>query len=336
MSDHGIRSAAFLDLDSVDRGDLDLSKLNAVVDSWQWYGLVSKEELDQVLSGVDVVVSNKVELTDEHLTAAWNLKLVCIAATGTNNIDLAAAARNNIAVCNVVDYATASVVQHVFTLLLALFTRFNEYTSAVRQGAWSKSKFFCLLDYPVRELAGKTIGIVGYGHLGRAVAKVAETFGMRVLLAGRNQEDQRPDRIGLHDLLPQVDVLSLHCPLTDETRGMIGADELRRMKKDAVLINTARGGLVDEDALLDALETGRIAGAGLDVLEMEPPPAAYPMIRADLPNLIITPHTAWASLESRQRLLDEIALNIEAYKAGETRNSVQAGNIHHGSTIRRD
>jgi glycerate dehydrogenase len=322
MSDHAIRSAVFLDLDSIDRDDLDLSKLNAVVDSWQWHGLTKEGELNEALAGADVVVSNKVILADDHLSRAEDLKLVCIAATGTNNIDLEAAARNNIAVCNVDGYATPSVVQHVFTLLLVLTTRFNEYTSAVKQGEWSRSSFFCLLDYPIRELAGKTIGIVGYGHLGRAVASIAEAFGMKVLLAKRNIEDTRPGRVALHDLLPQVDVLSLHCPLTEENRGMIAADELALMKQDAVLINTARGGLVDEYALLDALKAHRIGGAGLDVLEKEPPPQGYPILKADLPNLIITPHTAWASRESRQRLLDEIALNIEAFKAGESRNAV--------------
>ena len=322
MPESDIQSAAFLDLDSVDRDDLDLSKLTAAVDNWQWHGLVNEDELPGVLQEVDVVVSNKVVLTDAHLSAADRLKLVCIAATGTNNIDLESATRNNISVCNVEGYATPSVSQHVFTLLLALTTSFNEYTSAVRQGDWSRSKFFCLLDYPIRELAGKTIGIVGYGHLGRAVAAIAEAFGMQVLLAKRNADDVRPGRIALHELLPRVDVLSLHCPLTEETRGIIGADELALMKKDAVLINTARGGLVDEDALLDSLQTQQIAGAGLDVLEKEPPPAGYPLLKADLPNLVITPHTAWASAESRQRLLDEIALNIEAFRAGKPRNVV--------------
>jgi glycerate dehydrogenase len=322
MTDPDIRSAVFLDLDSIDRDDLDLSKLNAVVDRWYWHGLVKEGELNEALAGADVVVSNKVILADDHLSRAEDLKLVCIAATGTNNIDLEAAARNNIAVCNVDGYATPSVVQHVFTLLLVLTTRFNEYTSAVKQGDWSRSNFFCLLDYPIRELAGKTIGIVGYGHLGRAVASIAEAFGMKVLLAKRNIEDTRPDRVALHDLLPQVDVLSLHCPLTEETRGLIGADELSLMKKDAVLINTARGGLVDEDALLDALKTQEIGGAGLDVLEKEPPPVGYPLLKDELPNLIVTPHTAWASQESRQRLIDEIALNIAAFKAGKLRNAV--------------
>jgi glycerate dehydrogenase len=322
MSVPGVQSAVFLDLDSVDRDDLDLSKLNTVVDDWQWHGLVRDEELQQALAGADVAVSNKVMLTAEHLSRAQDLQLVCIAATGTNNIDLEAAARNNIAVCNVEGYATPSVVQHVFSLLLALTTHLNEYTTAVKQGDWSRSRFFCLLDYPIRELAGKTIGIVGYGHLGKAVAGIAGAFGMKVLLAKRNIEDDRPGRVALYDLLPQVDVLSLHCPLTEETRGLIGADELALMNKDAVLINSARGGLVDEDALLDALEAQQIGGAGLDVLDKEPPPVGYPLLKAELPSLIITPHTAWSSLESRQRLINEIALNIEAFKAGQMRNRV--------------
>ena len=322
MSDARIQSAAFLDLDSVDRDDLDLSRLTASVTQWEWHGLASDDDLHEILANTDVVITNKVVLTDEHLRRADRLKLICIAATGTNNVDIEAAARNNIAVCNVRGYATPAVVQHVFTLLLVLTTRFNEYTAAVRRGEWSRSPFFCLLDYPLRELAGKCVGIVGYGNLGRAVARVAEAFGMHVLLARRDAEDTRPARLALHELLPQVDVLTLHCPLTEHNRGMIGAAELALMKHDAVLINTARGGLVDEYALVEALQSDQIGGAGLDVLEKEPPPPGYPILKTELPNLVITPHTAWASLESRQRLVDEIALNIEAFKAGQPRNIV--------------
>ncbi|MGB5276494.1 MAG: 2-hydroxyacid dehydrogenase [Gammaproteobacteria bacterium] len=322
MTSHGILKAAFLDFDSVGRDDLDTTMLEAAADHWQWYGLVKADELDEVLANVDVIVSNKVVLTDQHLSNAKCLKLVCIAATGTNNIDLASAVRNNIAVSNVHGYATASVVQHMFTLLLALTTRFSQYTAAVKRGEWSKSRFFCLLDYPVRELAGKTMGIVGYGNLGKAVATVAEAFGMKVLLAKRNEQDQRPGRTPLNELLSQVDVLSLHCPLTAETRHLIGAQELALMKNDAVLINTARGGLVNETALLDALREQQIGGAGLDVLQQEPPPADDPLLSACLPNLIITPHSAWISRESRQRLINEIALNVEAFKQGQVRNQV--------------
>jgi glycerate dehydrogenase len=322
MSATELQKAVFLDLDSVDRDDLDLSRLGAAVRNWEWHGLVRDDEVSGVIADADVVVSNKVVLAEHHLAAANNLKLVCIAATGTNNIDTDAAGRHGVAVCNVGGYATASVVQQVFTLLLVLTTRFNEYHAAVKRGDWSRSRFFCLLDYPIRELAGKTMGIVGYGHLGKAVAGIAEAFGMQVLLARRDAGDTRPGRVPLQELLPRVDVLSLHCPLTPETRGLIGADELSLMKPDAVLINTARGGLVDEAALLDALQSGQIGGAGLDVIEVEPPPEAYPLLKPDLPNLIVTPHTAWASMESRQRLVDEIALNIEAFKEGQARNRV--------------
>jgi glycerate dehydrogenase len=322
MSARGAQSAAFLDLDSVDRGDLDLSRLNQSADNWQWFGLASDEQLHDVLEHAEIIVTNKVVLTSRHLSHAKNLKLICVAATGTNNVDLEAAAINNIPVCNVHGYATASVVQHVFTLLLVLTTRFNEVTSAVRQGDWSRSRFFCLLDYPVRELAGKTIGIIGYGNLGRAVAQLASAFGMQVLLAKRNSADDRPGRLALEELLPQVDVLSLHCPLTPETRGIIGANELALMRNDAVLINAARGGLVDEAALVDALMRQALGGAAVDVIEVEPPPVNYPLLKVSLPNLIVTPHVAWASRESRQRLLDEIALNIEAFKAGQARNRV--------------
>jgi glycerate dehydrogenase len=322
MTDSRIRTAAFLDLESIGCEDLDMATLEAAADRWLWYGVVSAEELDAVLDDVDVVVSNKVVLNERHLSKAKRLKLVCIAATGTDNVDVAAATSNNIVVANVHGYATASVAQHVFGLLLALTTRFNDYTAAVKRGDWSKSRFFCLLDYPVRELAGKTLGIVGFGHLGQAVAKVAEAFGMKVLLAKRNAQDQRPGRIALSELLPRVDVLSLHCPLTEETRHLIGTRELALMKKDAVLINTARGGLIDEMALLEALQNQQIGGAGLDVLHQEPPPAEHPLLTAELSNLIITPHTAWISRESRQRLINEIALNIEAFKTGQVRNRV--------------
>lgn len=299
-----------------------MSTLEASVERWLWYGVMSAEEMDALLDDVDVVVSNKVVLDEQHLSKAKRLKLVCIAATGTNNVDIAAATRNNIVVANVRGYATASVAQHVFGLLLTLTTRLNDYVAAVKRGEWSKSRYFCLLDYPVRELAGKTLGIVGFGHNGQAVAKLAEAFGMKVLISKRNEQDQRAGRIALAELLPMVDVLSLHCPLTEQTRHLIGAQELALMKTDAVLMNTARGGLVDESALLDALQNQRIGGAGLDVLQQEPPPADHPLLSAELSNLIITPHTAWISRESRQRLINEIALNIEAFKTGQVRNRV--------------
>ena len=317
-----ISRAAFLDLASVHRSELDLSGLEAAVSKWTWFDNINQAEIPRVLAEVDIVVSNKIVLGEKQLKNAKNLKLICVAATGTNNIDLAAAKSLGIPVCNVRAYATASVVQHVFAMLLALTTRLDEYKTAVHNGQWSRSEHFCLLDFPIRELQGKTLGIVGYGELGKAVAKVAGAFGMQVLISKRNPGDSRPERWPLHELLQKVDVLSLHCPLNEQTQGLIGEKEFSLMKSDAVLINTARGGLVDESALLDALNRKIIGGAAIDVLAQEPPDDNPPLLQAGIPNLIVTPHIAWASVESRQRLIDEIAKNIEAFKAGTLHNQV--------------
>jgi len=314
--------AVFLDLDSVHPHDLDLSALESAVREWRWYDLVSATDMPAALADADIVVSNKVWLGARQLAMAPKLKLVCIAATGANNIDLAAAGQRNIAVSNVRAYATPSVVQHVFALLLSLTTHLDSYRESVRRGEWSRSPYFCLFGEPVRELRGLTLGIVGYGELGRAVAGIAAAFGMRVLLAGRDESDTRAGRLPLRELLPQVDVLSLHCPLTAASHHLIGAAELALMKADAVLINTARGALVDGAALLDALQNRRLGGAAVDVLEKEPPVQGNALIDAGLPNLIVTPHIAWASRESRQRLVDEIALNISAFAGGTIRNRV--------------
>jgi glycerate dehydrogenase len=310
-----LHKAAFLDLASIYRDDLDLTVLKNAVPEWLWFDNISEAELIEVLTEVDVVVSNKVLLGKEQLQKAKHLKLICIAATGTNNVDLRIADELGISVRNVRAYATASVVQHVFTLLLSLTTHIGEYSQAVQRGEWSSSEYFCLLDYPIRELRGKTLGIVGYGELGKAVAKVASAFGMDVLIAKRNLDDGRSGRVPLGDLLKSVDVLSLHCPLNEDTRGLIGKAELALMKHDAVLINAARGGLVDEVALLEALESKKLGGAGIDVIEQEPPASDSPLLQTNLPNLIVTPHIAWASVESRQRLIDAVAQNISQHIA---------------------
>lgn len=308
-----LKCAAFLDLASVSCGDLDLTQLEAAVPEWLWFDNIVESELSSVLEDVDVVVSNRVFLGEEQLHHARHLKLICIAATGTNNVDLRAAAALGITVRNVCAYATASVVQHVFSLLLSLTTRSEEVRHAAQRGEWSKNEYFWLQGFPIRELSGKTLGIVGYGELGQAVAKVASAFGMNILVAKRNADDDRPGREPLGDLLKNVDVLSLHCPLNEDTRGLLGKDELALMKPDAVLINTARGGLVDEVALLEALENKKLGGAGIDVIEQEPPTEDYPLLQAQLPNLIVTPHVAWASVESRQRLVDAVAQNISQH-----------------------
>ncbi len=314
---------AFLDQDTVDRGDLDFSLLRRVLPAWRLYDTGDSVPVPERVAGTAVVVSNKVVLDEALLAGAPELKLVCVAATGTNNVDLDAAARLGIRVCNVRAYATPAVVQHVFGLILALTTRLMDYQGAALDGRWQRSPHFCLLDFPIRELAGRRLGVVGYGELGRGVARVAEAFGMDVLIAQRpGTADDRPGRVPLPKLLSQVDVLSLHCPLTPETQGLIRARELGLMRPDALLINTARGGIVDETALAAALQGGRLGGAGVDVLVREPPVDGSPLLDPDIPNLILTPHVAWASRESRQRLLDEVARNIEGFLAGEPRNVI--------------
>jgi glycerate dehydrogenase len=306
----------FLDLRSVDRGDLDLDSLRAACGHWDLHAASRPAEVAGRIRNAEVVVTNKVVLDEGLLRSAKALRLICVAATGTNNVDLAAADRLGIAVRNVRGYATASVVQHVFAVILGHFASLADYRADVTTGAWSRSEFFCLLDHPIEEIAGRTLGIVGLGDLGGGVARVAEAFGMRVLVASRDAADTRPGRVALHDLLPQVDVLSLHCPLTDQTRGLIGATELGLMRPDALLVNTARGGIVDEDALAAALRARQIGGAALDVLTREPPPPDHPLLAPDIPNLILTPHVAWASRGARQRLLDAVANNISGYWAG--------------------
>jgi len=311
----------FLDLASVDNDDLNLSHLEEVLDDWEFYPHTETPQLASRLQGAEVVVSNKVMLSREVLTAADKLRLICVAATGTNNVDLDAARELGITVTNVRAYGTASVVQHVFGLILSLYRQIPAYQRAVSQGRWQQSDFFCLLDFPIEELTGKVLGIVGYGELGQAVAKTAACFDMEVRIAQRDADDTRSNRIPLNELLAEADVLSLHCPLTEENRGMIGEAQLRLMKPSAILINAARGGLVNETALAKALNNDWIAGAGVDVLEQEPPDGSSPLL-ADIPNLILTPHIAWASRTARQRLLNQVVDIIRDYRTGTIHNRV--------------
>ena len=312
----------FLDVDTLDRSDLDLRSLFATLPEWMPYPGTTAAEVNRRIRDADVVVSNKVLLDRDTLLAAEHLKLVCITATGTNNIDLETACARNISVCNVSGYATPSVVEHVFAQLLILNRQLYAYRDAVSQGRWQQADGFCLLDFPIRELNGLTLGIIGYGELGKAVARMGEAFGMQVLVAERADATPRPGRVPLQTLLAESHAVSLHCPLTAATRNLIGAAEIGLMRRDAVLINTARGGIVDEAALLHALQTGRIAGAAIDVLSEEPPRHGNPLLEAALPNLVVTPHIAWASINARQRLIDEITRNIQAWLAGSARNLV--------------
>jgi glycerate dehydrogenase len=315
--------AVFLDTDTIDGGDLDLTGLTGLSGmEWFLHGTTGPEQLDDRLDGCSIVVSNKVVLDRNTLARHSSLKLIVIAATGTNNIDLQAAREHGVSVCNVRGYGTPSVVQHVYALILALTTRLLDYHAAIGEGRWQRHPHFCLFDYPIRELAGKKLGIVGYGTLGRGVADAAPAFGLNVRIAQRPGGGERSGRLPLTELLAEVDILSLHCPLNEHTRNLIAENEIALMKPDAVLINTARGGIVDEAALAKALREGRLGGAGIDVLTEEPPRNGNVLLEADIPNLIVTPHIAWASRESRQRVIDIVADNIAAFQNGRPRNLV--------------
>jgi glycerate dehydrogenase len=312
----------FLDLGTVSNDDLDTSALTAVLPGLVIHERTPQPEVESRIAGREVVLLNKCRVTREMMDANPQLRLIALTATGVDNVDVAAARSAGIAVTNLRDYCTPSVVQHVFAALLSLTHRLPEYDRFSKSGEWGRAGQFSVFPYPIRELKGRTMGIVGYGALGQGVAAVARAFGMQVLVANRPGGQRHPDRADLADLLPRVDVLSLHCPLTPATRGLVGRDELALMKPDAVLINTARGALVDAAALAEALREGRLGGAGIDVLEQEPPVDGNPLLDPSIPNLVVTPHTAWAARESRQRCLDELAANVEAFLRGERRNRV--------------
>lgn len=308
--------AVFLDHASLDLGDLDLAPLRQVFGELVLHDTSTGEQAAERLQGAQVAISNKVRLDADTLAACPELKLILVSATGTNNIDLSAAREHGITVANCQGYGTASVAQHALMLLLALATRLPDYQAAVRTGAWQRASQFCLLDFPIIELQGKTLGILGHGELGGAFARLAEALGMRVLYGALPGRPARADRLPLEELLPQVDALSLHCPLTEQTRHLIGAAELALLKPHALLLNTARGGLVDEQALADTLRAGHLGGAAFDVLSEEPPRHGNPLLAADIPRLIITPHNAWGSREARQRIVGQLSENARAFFAG--------------------
>jgi glycerate dehydrogenase len=317
--------AVFPDFATVSRDDIDLGLLEATGIDLELYGVTTAAELPGRLETAEILITNKIRMGATELAAAPRLRLICLSATGVNNVDLAAAQARGIGVCNITAYCTASVVQHVYAMILALTHHLSGYQRLLQEGAWKDSPQFCLLNHPIRELTGRKLGIVGFGELGRGVARAAPAFGLEVLVserpggAGSAAQEQR---IPFEQVLERADILSLHCPLTDATRGLINAGTLDRMKRDALLINTARGALVDSAALAAALRAGRIAGAGIDVLPQEPPVDGDPLLDALIPNLIITPHVAWAARESRQRAIDEIAANIRSFLEGGRRGRV--------------
>lgn len=318
----------FLDYATVSYEDLDSSSIAAAARAGGensgviFHPNTAEPQIVERIRDADVVLLNKVKLGRAHLEAARRLKLVALAATGTDNVDLEAARQLGIAVCNIRGYCTASVVQQAWAMILALTQHLADYSRRARDGSWSRGEEFAAHSPAIRELAGRTLGVVGWGELGRGVARTAEAFGMRVIIANRPGAAAQPGRVDLGELLANSDVVSLHCPLTAATRGLIGERELRRMKPDALLINTARGALIDAAALASALKEGRLGGAGIDVLPVEPPPESDPLLDPGIPNLIVTPHIAWAAREARQRCLDEMAANIRDFLAGGRRGRV--------------
>jgi len=281
-------------------------------------------EVAERIRDADVVITNKAPIRAEALAGAAKLKLIAVSATGTDIVDLAEAKERGIAVCNIRNYAKHTVPEHTFALMLALRRSILPYRQSVIEGRWQQAAQFCYFDYPIADLGGSTLGIIGHGTLGQSVGKIAEAFGMTVLAAGRRGATElKPGQTAFDEVLKRSDVITLHCPLTPETRGVIGIREFALMERKPLLINTGRGGLVDELALEKALDTGLISGAGFDVTDGEPPAADSPMMRiAARENVILTPHVAWASREAIQALADQLIENIELFLAGTPRNLV--------------
>jgi glycerate dehydrogenase len=290
---------------------------------WVEYGETPVAELVQRLQEATIAICNKVPMRGSTLAQLPSLKLIAVAATGVDNVDLDFCRANQIAVCNTRGYAVSSLPEHALMLMLTLRRNLLAYRTDVNAGKWAQAKQFCLLEHPINDLRGATIGIIGYGALGKSMANLAAAIGMNVLVAERKgAREVREGRTSFAEVLSQSDVVSLHCPLTDETKNLIGADELRLMKSDAILINTARGGLLDDGALIESLKTGALSGAGIDVLRVEPPREGNLLLETELPNLIVTPHNAWASRQAIQTLADQLIESLELFVRGRPRNLV--------------
>ncbi|SFN29548.1 glycerate dehydrogenase [Formivibrio citricus] len=290
---------------------------------WVEYAATLPEETAARLQDATVAIVNKVEITEDVLRQAPQLKLVAVSATGYNNVNIAACKARGITVCNVRNYAVAGVPEHALMMMLALKRQLLAYRADLQAGAWQKAAGFCLLDHPLHDLNGSTLTLIGSGALGQAMARIGAALGMNVIFAEhKGTATARLGYVPFEEALARADVLSLHCPLNQDTAGLIGKRELALMKPDAVLINTGRGGIVDETALVEALQAGKLGGAGVDVLTEEPPRNGNPLLDVTLPNLIVTPHVAWASMETVQQLADQLIGNVEAFLCGNPRNVV--------------
>jgi glycerate dehydrogenase len=280
-------------------------------------------EVDERIADADIVITNKVKLNAQTIARAAKLRLIAVAATGHDVIDLDACRARGVVVSNIRGYAIKTVPEHVFAMIFSLRRSLSAYQAAVRAGRWQEAGQFCFFDYPICDLAGSTLGIVGGGALGSEVARIANAFGMETLFAARKGEPAAADRVAFDEVLRRSDVITLHCPLTTATRGLIGDAEFAAMTRRPILINTARGGLVDEAALVRALDRGLISAAGFDVATTEPPPLDNPLMSlTDRPNFMLTPHVAWASAEAIQTLADQLIDNIEAFVGGAPKNRV--------------
>src|ERR1051325_8877668 len=295
----------------------------AFAHEWTDYPYTDPSEVVPRLKGATIAICNKVRIGARELSQLPQLRLIAVAATGVDNINLDYCRQHSIAVSNVRNYALHTVPEHVLMLILALSRNLLNYRRDIKDGAWERATQFCLLGHRIQDLHQSTIGIIGYGALGQAVARLCEAFGMRVLVSEhKGARRVRQGRTSFPETLSASDVVSLHCPLTQETRNLIDRAEFELMRPTALLINTARGGLVSESALVHALRENLIGGAGFDVLTSEPPRKGNPLLELDAPNFILTPHVAWASLGAMQRLADQVILNIEAFVGGTPRNLV--------------
>lgn len=286
------------------------------------FDLTNPDNVLEHSQDAEILITNKVVINRDTMSQLPKLKLICVAATGTNNIDLEAAKELGIGVTNVAGYSTPSVVQHTFALITNLLGNTHRYINDCQQGAWQQSNMFCRLDYCFEDMSDKTLTIIGYGSLGKAVANVAQAFGLKVIIAERKNSPTREGRTEFNQAISEADIISVHCPLTEQSRDLISTKELQMMKSSAILINTARGGIINEADLAQALASKQIAGAGVDVLSTEPAQENNPLAQYRGDNLLLTPHIAWASKQSIARLVAEVALNISAYQQNEARNRV--------------
>lgn len=309
-----------LDRCTITTGDVSLSPLEAFGEVI-YHDVIPHEKIADAIADSDAVIVNKAIITDEIMDKCKNLRFIGVFATGYNNIDVKAAAARGITVCNVPGYSTNSVAQHTFALMLHFASRADDYAASVAKGDWANAKAFSYLSFPTSELCGKTLGIFGFGTIGKAVARIALAFGMNVIAAVRRpQTFEGVTFVSKEALFARADYLSLHCPLTDETRHLINRETLALMKPTAVIINTARGGVIEEEALTEALNEGKLRGAAIDVLDQEPMRPHHPYLTAK--NCYITPHVAWASIEARTRLIDLVASNLDAFQKGSPINKV--------------